>query len=597
MNNKTDKTHSKSREENMKSNRGLWISGAIFVIIGVFFPREWYDILPKPPEMPQLPIKGVTLLQICFVVEGLALILLYLRRWNFVSLKETETISVITEIEDDKFITKRNAIVILSIITSLAFVLRLIKSDSDLWLDEIVSITTSIDSTPLQIIGSYLKSNNHLLNSLLIKVSIAFFGEKEWAARLPAIIFGTATIPVIYWVSRMILSKIASLGVAILLAVSYHHIFFSQNARGYSAYLFFSILATGLFVKALKDDQAKNWIFYITAMFFNFASLLISLFVLGSHFLIGSIIIFKIKRKGIYPIPVARRLIGVFAITSFVSFQLYAAIVPQAYVVMKTVYASPSAGFSPFSAEFIKEIIRGVSAGFGPFAVFGAFLFLAIAIPGFVSLARRNWILVLTFVLPIFITALCLIAKGLTISPRFFLLALPFTILVAVESVCIISKVGVSLVGKRDSALYSRVAIVLILVASVVSLVSLVKYYSIPKQPYRASIEYIETIKQPDDIVLVIHLAEIGYRYYCNQLDIRESGNYFFVRSLDKLNKVLHMRSKKSVYLVTTFPRALHIVCTDLERRIKENWTIINTFPATIGDGHISIWAEKNNNI
>jgi hypothetical protein len=61
------------------------ILGIIFILAGVFLPRDWYDAVPKseadltwirqdepvaPTQTP--PIKGVTLLQISFVIEGLA---------------------------------------------------------------------------------------------------------------------------------------------------------------------------------------------------------------------------------------------------------------------------------------------------------------------------------------------------------------------------------------------------------------------------------------------------------------------------------------------------------------------------------------------
>lgn len=579
----------------MKLYNKYFISGTILIILGIFFPRDWYDSLPKLSGMSQPPIKGVTLLQMCTIIEGLVFIWLYLKRWNFISLKESEKISVIKEIDEDKLISKQQVILMLGLITLLAFILRIVKINSDLWLDEIVSIVNYRDFTTLQIVGSYLKSNNHLLNTLLIKLSIGVFGEKEWSARLPAVIFGTATIPALYWVSRMMLPRIASLGVALLLTVSYHHIFFSQNARGYTAYLFFSILSSGLLIKALKDDSADAWIFYITTMFFNFASLLISIFVFTSHILIGAIVIIKIKKKGLSPIPMARRLFGVFTITALVSFQLYATVIPQAYLVMKSVYTDSAAGYSLFSAEFIKEIIRGMSAGFGPLAMIGAFLFLIIAITGFVALLRKNWILVSAFVMPVILTAVCLSVRGLAISPRLFLLSLPFTMLVAVEGIFNIAKFIASMAGSHDNAIYRKSAIIMILIGCVVSLASLKNYYSVHKQPYRPSIQYLESIKQPEDIVLVIHLAEVGYRYYCNRLgiDIGESGDYFFVRSMDKLNKALSSREGKNSYLVTTFPRALHILYPELEKRITNDWIVAKSFPATIGGGGITIWVGK----
>jgi uncharacterized membrane protein len=58
-----------------------------------------------------------------------------------------------------------------------------------------------------------------------------------------------------------------------VLAVSYHHIFFSQNARGYSAALFFALATSGLLIRALWDDRGWRWCLYVAAMVLGFASL------------------------------------------------------------------------------------------------------------------------------------------------------------------------------------------------------------------------------------------------------------------------------------------------------------------------------------
>ena len=39
-------------------------------------------------------------------------------------------------------------------------------------------------------------------------------------------------------------SRLEAAGAALILTVSYHHIWFSQNARGYTAVLFFVVLST-----------------------------------------------------------------------------------------------------------------------------------------------------------------------------------------------------------------------------------------------------------------------------------------------------------------------------------------------------------------
>jgi len=47
-----------------------------------------------------------------------------------------------------------------------------------------------------------------------------------------------------------------------LLAVSYHHVFFSQNARGYTAFLFFALLSTDLFLTVLEAVRRRTLLVY-----------------------------------------------------------------------------------------------------------------------------------------------------------------------------------------------------------------------------------------------------------------------------------------------------------------------------------------------
>jgi uncharacterized membrane protein len=204
----------------------------------------------------------------------------------------------------------------------------------------------------LHVLTGFVSANNHLLNTLLMKLAVAFFGEQEWAVRLPSAIFGAATIPVFCWVSRLLLSQRSSLFAALLLSVSYHHIFYSQNLRGYSMQLFFTTLAGGLLVKGLQEDRLSIWILYVAAMFFNMASLLNSGFVFAAHVLIGAAALILILRRGDSPFPLFYRLIAVFGVTAFLVFQLYASFIPQAYAYIQTTWGSPASGFRCFHPCF-----------------------------------------------------------------------------------------------------------------------------------------------------------------------------------------------------------------------------------------------------
>lgn len=577
----------------MTARTRYWVLGVLLLLLGVFLPREWYDSLPWHAELPPPPFKGVTLLQICFILEGLVLIWFSRKRWLFTRVSDAERLPIAASFQEREADRNRTYFWLLIGTTGLALFLRLWRLSSDLWLDEITPLLDYGPLSVLQVIGSYLSSNNHLLNTLLTKLTVGLFGEQEWAVRLPAALFGAATIPAIYWVARRALSRRVSLGITLLLAVSYHHIFFSQNARGYSAYLFFSLLATGLFVKGLQEDRAGIWALYILTMFLNFASLLISVFVFASHILVGGVWWFLVTRRGVSPRLLFKRLLAVFAVTGFLGFQLYALIVPQAYVVMKTTYKNPSAGFSPFTAEFLQELTRGISAGFGAGAVLGVLLFLLIAGVGFLILFQRNWALALSLALPGVLTGIFLVARGLVVSPRFFLLALPLAMMAAVQGINSLAT-RASDIMKQGRTFSRYLATALVLAACALSLISLRHYYSVPKQAYRASIEYLEGERKPGEIVIVVHLAEMGYHFYGKRYALREGTDYFFVRSVEALEMVLTSHADQRSYLVTTFPRATRIRYPDLAARIAEGWTIARTFRATIGDGAISIWEQRH---
>ncbi len=577
----------------MSRRNGFFILGVALVLVGIFLPTDWYNSLPKSIELPPPPVSGLSLLRVSLFIDGLLFVVLSLTKWKFAQINPTERLSTTAVFEEnDSGYTCRYTL-FLAVITTLALFLRLVYLNSDLWIDEITTISRYGDMSALEVLATYTSSNNHLLNTLLVKLAVRIFGENEWAVRLPAVIFGVATIPAIYWVSRLALSRRVSLYVALLLAVSYHHVFFSQNARGYTAYLFFSLVSSGLLVRGLQEDRARVWVFYVATMLLNFASLLTSFFVFASHILVGAATLFALRRRGVSPTPLSKRLGVVFAATAFLGFQLYAMVLPQVYVVMQTVYTDPAAGYSAFSGEFIKEMVRGVTAGFGTGLILGAIPFLVIAGVGFVEVFRHQWTLALALVAPLVLTAAWLIVNRLIVSPRFFLLALPPAVICVVQGVYSFASLIQRFLGKREVSFQARLTAVAVLILSIISLASLKYYYTVPKQAYRASIQYLKEERKPGDIIIVIHLAETGYRYYGRSLGLVDGKDYFFVRSMESLDSVLSSHPGKSSFLVTTFPRALRISHPDLNERIAKGWISVRTFPATVGDGEISIWKNR----
>lgn len=581
------------------SKLGFAFAGVLLLLIAAFLPTGWYHSIARSPETPPLPFSGVNLLRLMFAVQGAVLLWISRRPLAFQSIGARDLLAIGPIRSEAELMSEASSRRLLVLITALALGLRLVGLGSDLWLDEIATLFDYLHLPAVQIVGSYLRPNNHLLNTLLEKAFVGLFGESEWVVRLPAMLFGTATVPLLYWVSRHALSRAESLAAALLLATSYHHVFFSQNARGYTAYLFFALASSGLFVRALTTDRATSWVGYVVALFLGFASLINTAFVGVAHAVVGGAAAFSVRRRGGSAAPLLRRLTWVFLTAAFLSVQLYAAAFPELYVVITSVYASPATGFSPWSAEFLREIVRGVGAGFGPGVWLAALPFLAAAVVSYGSLLRRHWLLTLALTLPGVFTALFLAVRGLTFSPRFFLLWLPLVVMSAARGIWIAAEFAARRLHRASNSatpptwrkdLYAGA--VLFMLAGI-SLLALRNYYRIPKQSYRAAVRHIEAIRESEDRVVVLYTAELGFRYYLARTGTDTSA-YYFARSESRFDSVRTAPRGGRVLVVTTFLRGLRSDLPALHAIIEGGWVPIRTFPATIGDGEITIWREKD---
>ena len=113
-------------------------------------------------------------------------------------------------------------------LTILAVLLRAIGLDGGLWYDEIRTLLDSVRPPLAQIVTEYPGNNQHMLYSVLAHISIRIFGDHAWSLRLPALLFGAATVPVLFVFARQFVGRREALLACLLLAVSYHHVWFSQ---------------------------------------------------------------------------------------------------------------------------------------------------------------------------------------------------------------------------------------------------------------------------------------------------------------------------------------------------------------------------------
>lgn len=107
---------------------------------------------------------------------------------------------------------------------------------------------------------NYSAPNNHVLNSILIKIFTTIWGGHPEVIRLPAFIFGIAAVPLGYVLGK----KLNGFGyfAALVLAIFPYLILFSTNARGYAGLVFFTLL---FLIVGYEYTQKKNkrMLFYL----------------------------------------------------------------------------------------------------------------------------------------------------------------------------------------------------------------------------------------------------------------------------------------------------------------------------------------------
>jgi hypothetical protein len=119
------------------------------------------------------------------------------------------------------------------------------------------------------------------------------------------------------------------------------------------------------------------------------------------------------------------------------------------------------------------------------------------------------------------------------------------------------------------------------------------RYYRIPKQSFRATIAAFTARAKPGDALVAVYQADRGFDYYTRRLGLAGENRFYSTRTVSGFDSLKTTLSGRPVYLATTFERAFKVESPDLWDRVVDGWNPIETFPATIGYGEITLWAPK----
>jgi mannosyltransferase len=466
-------------------------------------------------------------------------------------------------------------------LTVVAAGLRLYDLGSQLWLDEIAALVHSIRRPFWDIATRFPGFIPHPLYELLAHAALATFGESAWAVRLPAAAFGILVCPVLYLLARRLVGPAESLLAAGLMTVSYHHVFFSQTARGYTLMIFFFVLST-LALLALRDAPSSPWwATYMVAIALTAYSLPFGAFALVGQAAVALTASFFQRRRGERAFGSLGSATALFALSAALVALLYLPFIVASLTYATTTGRQPGEG-PRFSLALLPELLEGLRAGLGGPLALGAALICGVI--GFASYLRRKPVALALLLAPTVMAALALVVIQVGVHPRYLLLVLPAGILIGARGLAA-TGAGLQLlgcgVGFAVPGWWRWPLVTLVIGAAATSLIG---YYRTPKQDYLGALAEVRRLAGQDDRTVGADLAAHAFKaYYAPEFP-----------GVEDLPELLHMEAGgQRVWVVTTLERVMASRKPDLLSHIRRHYRLVRILPGTVGDGAMRIYVRE----
>jgi len=149
---------------------------------------------------------------------------------------------------------------LLLLITLAGACLRLLHLGSkSLWQDEPATVALARMSWPQFVHVWWHGEASYQAAYFLLMRGWLHLGQSEAFIRLPAAMFGIASIPLIYAVARKLVGIEAALAAAAVLAFSPTHVYYSQEARSYTLTILLVLVSSWFFVRAVQQNREADW--------------------------------------------------------------------------------------------------------------------------------------------------------------------------------------------------------------------------------------------------------------------------------------------------------------------------------------------------
>jgi 4-amino-4-deoxy-L-arabinose transferase-like glycosyltransferase len=361
-----------------------------------------------------------------------------------------------------------------------------------------------------------------------------------------------------------------------LLALSYHHVWFSQNARGYTGLLFWTLTASWVLLLAMQRGQSRLWVWYAVVTALGVFTNMTMLFVTAGHFLF-----FLIKELRSARLDQRKLFAGIFLgfyLAGLLTFLLHALVLPQLLLGLGEVSTVPLWKTTGWA---LLEFAKGMEIGFSNGIAAG--MVLLVFGVGLVTFWKEEPAVIVFLLIPSVLGAGVVIGLGHHLWPRFFFFSFGFACLILVGGCLSLGRIlGSRMAASRRTG--QTVGVTLCLGAIFVSALSLPAAYA-PKQDFGGALEFVEAKKQPGDVVTTVGLASFTFEHYYQTgwVKIEDFESLASIRS-----------AAKRTWLLYTFETHVRSVYPEIMSAIEGEFRVVNRFEGTVGDGAILVCLAEN---
>lgn len=430
--------------------------------------------------------------------------------------------------------------------------------DRGLWFDEMWLVVETLRGSFVELLTRYQSDNHHPLYSVAAWLSVAAFGESAWALRLPAVVFGVGSVGVLWLLACRVAPRNEAILATALLTLSYHHVWFSQNARGYTMLLFWTLAATWFLLDAYERGDRPAWVAYgvcvALATFTHASAVLVAL----AHAAVSTVVVVRGETTKRFEQRLAP-LLGL-ALAGLLSLLLHAGLLGD----MLAFFTRDNAGnqlnedsdwFSilwTFHAVF-ESVGVPLAVGYAALLVGGG-----VVATGVWVYARRDPATAALFVVPGVVAVAVTVLLGRSLRPRFLFHMAGFALLIVTAGgFRVVDRIAAmaGATGARWAPL-GRLGVAVVLVAG--SLAILPPAYTLPKQDFEGALAAARSFAD-SGTVATAGLTTLPYdRYYDAGFVAVETADE--LRALVARDAVVYVLNTLPIYLESTEPELAELL-------------------------------------